>query len=287
MGEAMNDATLDALVAAEKANSQCGGLCLDAYDANVTKCGDEAWALRGPCKGVAMGSAGECVKECGGAAYEAYNKSLHESIEAAEKESGLLQRRKVASPALLQHTASCTDKCDSDYESCKDNFIKCFANKGVCYTQCAGDKILDATKEALEAAKAANASCGGPCLDTYEANVTACMQKEWAERGPCKTAVVFGASECVGKCGGAAQEAFEESMRSGDGDLLQKAKIANTTCAQNDHVACPGTSTMCSGDQCCPRTAASGDKTFPCPSAGASFAGCENNTKLATCNVTR
>ncbi|CAK0837974.1 unnamed protein product [Prorocentrum cordatum] len=54
-------------------------------------------------------------------------------------------------------------------------------------------------------------------------------------------------------------------------------------CKEGDHVPCPGSGNMCAGNQCCPRTAESGGKTFPCPSAADSFAGCENNTKLGTC----
>jgi hypothetical protein len=35
---------------------------------------------------------------------------------------------------------------------------------------------------------------------------------------------------------------------------------------------------MCAGNQCCPRAPETGDLTYPCPSADANFAGCENNT---------
>ncbi|CAK0837973.1 unnamed protein product [Prorocentrum cordatum] len=56
-----------------------------------------------------------------------------------------------------------------------------------------------------------------------------------------------------------------------------------SVCEEGDHVPCPGSGNMCAGNQCCPRTAESGGKTFPCPSAADSFAGCENNTKLSTC----
>jgi len=56
-----------------------------------------------------------------------------------------------------------------------------------------------------------------------------------------------------------------------------------SVCEEGDHVPCPGSGNMCAGNQCCPRTAESGGKTFPCPSAADSFAGCENNTKLGTC----
>jgi hypothetical protein len=40
---------------------------------------------------------------------------------------------------------------------------------------------------------------------------------------------------------------------------------------------------MCAGNQCCGRTAASGWKTFPCPSASDSFKGCETNKKVTNC----
>jgi len=49
-------------------------------------------------------------------------------------------------------------------------------------------------------------------------------------------------------------------LKSGAGE---KVKL----CRVGDHVPCPGSGNMCAGNQCCPRSAVSGDKTFPCPSA--------------------
>merc|ERR1719343_785432 len=55
------------------------------------------------------------------------------------------------------------------------------------------------------------------------------------------------------------------------------------SCEKGAHVKCPGSGNMCAGDQCCPRTKESGEKTFPCPSASKDFAKCENNTKVSNC----
>mmetsp|Transcript_24125 Transcript_24125/g.60217 ORF Transcript_24125/g.60217 Transcript_24125/m.60217 type:complete len:574 (-) Transcript_24125:68-1789(-) len=52
-------------------------------------------------------------------------------------------------------------------------------------------------------------------------------------------------------------------------------------CAADAHVACPGSGTLCSGDQCCPRFNGSG--TFPCPSASEDFDGCESSSKVVDC----
>merc|ERR1719221_1549620 len=54
-------------------------------------------------------------------------------------------------------------------------------------------------------------------------------------------------------------------------------------CSVTETSICPGSGARCAGNQCCPRTAESGDLTFPCPSADNEFAGCDNNTKLDDC----
>jgi len=54
-------------------------------------------------------------------------------------------------------------------------------------------------------------------------------------------------------------------------------------CEPKADVECPGSGVMCAGNQCCPRDALSNGLTFPCPSADASFASCENNTKVDDC----
>lgn len=58
---------------------------------------------------------------------------------------------------------------------------------------------------------------------------------------------------------------------------------ARNVCAVGAHVQCPGSKTMCSGDQCCPKTEQTGNKTFPCPSAPAEFTNCENASQVDTC----
>lgn len=69
------------------------------------------------------------------------------------------------------------------------------------------------------------------------------------------------------------------SLRSSVSRLSEKTE----PCVLSSHVACPGAGNNCQGNQCCPRTAESNELTFPCPSADASFAGCENNTKVSNC----
>jgi len=53
-------------------------------------------------------------------------------------------------------------------------------------------------------------------------------------------------------------------------------------CKANDHVACPVSGNMCSGNQCCPGVDASGGKTFPCPSASDPV-NCQTSVAISTC----
>merc|ERR1719282_690669 len=53
------------------------------------------------------------------------------------------------------------------------------------------------------------------------------------------------------------------------------------TCSVGDHVSCPGSGTMCAGDQCCPPGA--DGKTFPCPSATPGWSECEKDVKESNC----
>merc|ERR1712194_889583 len=67
-------------------------------------------------------------------------------------------------------------------------------------------------------------------------------------------------------------------------DCLSSSLLSvKTTCAAKASVACPGSTDQCAGNQCCPGTNASEHKTFPCPSADASYVGCEDNTKQLDC----
>jgi len=64
-------------------------------------------------------------------------------------------------------------------------------------------------------------------------------------------------------------------------DWIHRLVELHKTSAEDEpaHVPCTyDSSTMCSGNQCCPRASETGDLTYPCPSAAADFAGCENNT---------
>mmetsp|Transcript_19049 Transcript_19049/g.50120 ORF Transcript_19049/g.50120 Transcript_19049/m.50120 type:complete len:113 (-) Transcript_19049:144-482(-) len=65
-------------------------------------------------------------------------------------------------------------------------------------------------------------------------------------------------------------------------DCLAASLVELSTCALGANVQCPGSSSMCAGDQCCPPALGSGG-TFPCPSASPSFSGCVNNTKVDDC----
>jgi len=69
----------------------------------------------------------------------------------------------------------------------------------------------------------------------------------------------------------------------------KQVKVKNLApCAVGDSVACPGSGKLCAGDQCCPRTGDSNNKTFPCPSATPGWSGdskewCEQPTKMDNC----
>merc|ERR1712087_10264 len=63
----------------------------------------------------------------------------------------------------------------------------------------------------------------------------------------------------------------------------QAALLENGHCTVETSVSCPGSGEQCKGNQCCPRTKESGDKTFPCPSANSTYTGCESDTKLSNC----
>jgi len=56
--------------------------------------------------------------------------------------------------------------------------------------------------------------------------------------------------------------------------------LANGACRRGERVLCPGSGSACAGDECCPPDPAAGNRTFPCPSAGLRFRGCESSTKL-------
>merc|ERR1719293_639713 len=66
------------------------------------------------------------------------------------------------------------------------------------------------------------------------------------------------------------------------GSLAEKVELQDT-CAVGADVQCPGSGSMCAGDQCCPGFAGSGGGTFPCPSASSGFSGCVNKTKVKDC----
>jgi len=52
------------------------------------------------------------------------------------------------------------------------------------------------------------------------------------------------------------------------------------TVVQSEPVKCPGSCDWCSGEQCCPGFAGSGNLTFPCPTASASYNMCQTTTRL-------
>mmetsp|Transcript_142084 Transcript_142084/g.345172 ORF Transcript_142084/g.345172 Transcript_142084/m.345172 type:complete len:590 (-) Transcript_142084:94-1863(-) len=58
-----------------------------------------------------------------------------------------------------------------------------------------------------------------------------------------------------------------------EGTLTPPTPMPTPTTAP--HVRCPGTRTMCSGNQCCPGFTGTANKTFPCPSADDGWNHCE------------
>jgi hypothetical protein len=96
-------------------------------------------------------------------------------------------------------------------------------------------------------------------------------------------------------CADGTCRADEEEMA-----MLQKSKLQSvqshrhasnktdkkvyTFCEPSSHVSCPDSTNQCAGNQCCPPTAASDYKTFPCPSADKpEEAGCGTSTKVEDC----
>lgn len=59
--------------------------------------------------------------------------------------------------------------------------------------------------------------------------------------------------------------------------------VPHFVCDPDAHVQCPGSDTICSGAQCCPRVAESFGKTFTCPSAPVGLNDCEALYKLSNC----
>merc|ERR1719401_1339057 len=55
--------------------------------------------------------------------------------------------------------------------------------------------------------------------------------------------------------------------------MLAQRKAKNDTM----HVMCPYGGVMCAGNQCCPRTNVTGDKTYTCPTATEGWNGCEGS----------
>jgi len=54
-------------------------------------------------------------------------------------------------------------------------------------------------------------------------------------------------------------------------------------CEIGAQTQCPGSNATCAGDQCCPGTAATDGKTFPCPSANFGFEDCGQKAKVKNC----
>ena len=52
------------------------------------------------------------------------------------------------------------------------------------------------------------------------------------------------------------------------------------TLATSEPAECPGSCDWCSGEQCCPGFADSGNLTFPCPTASASYNMCQSSTRF-------
>jgi len=68
---------------------------------------------------------------------------------------------------------------------------------------------------------------------------------------------------------------------SGCSTLLQ-VSAEDQVCSIGDHVECPGSGTMCSGNDCCPRSTFG--QTFPCPSADPTAdSQCESPVKQTDC----
>ncbi|CAK9023897.1 unnamed protein product [Durusdinium trenchii] len=61
-------------------------------------------------------------------------------------------------------------------------------------------------------------------------------------------------------------------------DRSRQLSTETGTCSVGAHVACPGSSAFCAGNECCP-----GAPTFPCPSASPDFVGCGSTKKLFSC----
>mmetsp|Transcript_104721 Transcript_104721/g.223861 ORF Transcript_104721/g.223861 Transcript_104721/m.223861 type:complete len:296 (-) Transcript_104721:75-962(-) len=61
---------------------------------------------------------------------------------------------------------------------------------------------------------------------------------------------------------------------------LRKSEVKRHQHAKTSgsHVKCTYSTTMCAGNQCCPRSNETDDKTYPCPTADADFDGCETTT---------
>merc|ERR1719188_1846478 len=53
--------------------------------------------------------------------------------------------------------------------------------------------------------------------------------------------------------------------------LVQAARSAGK---KDEQSTCPGSTNACAGDQCCPGIAATGEKTFPCPTAHPTYGKC-------------
>merc|ERR1719454_1624890 len=156
--------------------------------------------------------------------------------------------------ALLQSKARVRLEIEGDYdytkcEISKDSHVPCPGSSSMC----AGDQCCPGTKDSGEKTF--------PCPSASDKYSSCASSKK--------------IKNCTKTKNSAAM------LLEGDYDYT-KCEIS-----KDSHVPCPGSSSMCAGDQCCPGTKDSGEKTFPCPSASDKYSSCASSKKIKNCTKTK
>lgn len=71
---------------------------------------------------------------------------------------------------------------------------------------------------------------------------------------------------------------LQRVARRGQGEQRQ-----SDVCEVGAIVTCPGSGDTCTGDQCCPGTPETQNRSFPCPSASLTFTSCDEPVKVSNC----
>ena len=140
------------------------------------------------------------------------------------------------------------------------------------------------------ASSGAEESCVGPSCQHLDDELSHLLQFRSTETKEQSLVSQLGSCDTLtgGTCSWLACDSSRNAVCDRDGKCACSTGLCHDgngkcVCSLAAHVTCPGSGNMCSGDQCCPGTADTNGKTFPCPSASAGFTNCGQPAKVTDC----